>query len=46
MLVEQAELDRMQQRQLKEYSPDLHTLAQLQNYMAETLARNDLTTEQ
>ena len=46
VLVEQAELDRMQQRQLKEYSPELHSLARLQTYMAKTLGRNDLTTEQ
>ena len=46
MLVEQAELDRMQQRQLKEYSPELHSLARLQTYMAETIARKDLSTEQ
>ena len=44
--MEQAELKRMQQRQLKEYSPELHSLARLQTYMAETLARNDLSTEQ
>ena len=46
VLVEQAELDRMQQRQLKEYSPELHSLAWLQTHMAETLARKDLSTEQ
>ena len=46
VLVEQAELDRIQQRQLKEYSPELHSLARLQTHMAETLARKDLSTEQ
>ena len=46
VLVEQAELERMQQWQLKEYSPELHSLGRLQNYMAETLARNDLSTKQ
>ena len=39
MHVEQAELDRMQQRQLKEYSLELHFLARLQTHIAETLAR-------
>ena len=44
--MEQAELDRMQQRQLKEYSPELQSLARLQTHMAETLARNDWSSEQ
>ena len=46
MLVEQAELNRMQKRQLKEYLPELHFLAWLQTHMAGTLARKDLSTEQ
>ena len=44
--MKQAELDRMQQRQLKEYSSELHFLARLQTHMAETLARKDLSIEQ
>jgi len=46
VLVEQAELDRMQQRQLKDYSPELHSLANLQTMMAHTLARKDLASGQ
>ena len=46
VLVEQTELGRMLQRQLKEYSPELHSLARLQTHMAETLARKDLSNEQ
>ena len=46
VLVEQAELDRMQQRQIKEYSQELYSLARLQTYMAEIIARKDLNTEQ
>ena len=46
MLVEQAELEHMQQRLLKEYSSELHSLARLQTHMAETLARKDLSNEQ
>ena len=44
--MDQAELDSMQQRQLKEYSPALHFLARLQTHMAKTLVRKDLSTEQ
>ena len=36
----------MQQRQLTEYSQELHSLVRLQTYMAETIARKDLSTEQ
>lgn len=46
VLVDKGELDRLHQRQLKEYSPELHSMAQLQTNMAETLARNDLSNEQ
>jgi len=43
VLVEQAELNRMQQRQLKDYSPELHSLANLHTMIAQTLARKDLS---
>ena len=46
VLVEQAELDRMQQRELKEYSPELHSLDRLQTHMAKTLALKNLSNEQ
>ena len=45
VLVDQAELDRMQQRQIKDYSPELHSLARLQTLIAETLARKDIPDE-
>ena len=44
--MEHVELDRMQQRQLTEYSPKLHLLARLQTHRAETLARTDVSNEQ
>ena len=31
ILIEQAELDRLQQRQLRDYSPELQAMARLQN---------------
>ena len=47
ILVEQRELDRMQQRQLKDYSPELSALARLRTtQMAETLSRKDLSDDQ
>ena len=46
VLVEQAELDSMQQRQLKKYSPRLHSLFLLQTHMGKKLAREDLSNEQ
>ena len=46
VLVEQGELDRMHQRQIKEYSPELHALARLHTQIAETLDRKDLGHEQ
>lgn len=40
---EQGVLDRMHQRQIKEYSPELQILARLQMEIAETLGRDDLS---
>ena len=37
VLLEQAELNRMQQRQLKEYSAKLHSLARLQTHRLKRL---------
>ena len=45
VLVEQADLERMQQRQLNKYWTELHFLARLQTHMAQTLARNDLSND-
>ena len=39
VLVEQAELDRLHQRQLQDYSPELHSLARLQTQMTKVLWR-------
>ena len=38
-LIEQAELDRMQQRQLREYSPELHTMAAIYRKSLDILSR-------
>jgi hypothetical protein len=46
VLIEKAELDRMQQRQLRDYSPDLHALAELQTQMALVLANKKMSPEQ
>ena len=46
VLVKQGELDGMQQRQLKNYSPELSALARLRTQMAETLLRKDLSNDQ
>ena len=45
MLVKQAELDCIQQRQLKEYPPEMHFFARLQTHMAETIFCKDLSNE-
>ena len=46
VLVEQAELDRLQQRQLQDYSPELHSLARLQTQMTKVLWRKNITADQ
>ena len=44
-MVEQAELERLQQRHLREYSPELAAMTRLQNSIADVLARKDLSPE-
>ena len=39
VLIEQAELDRMQQRQLREYSPELHSMASMYRKFVDILSR-------
>ena len=46
ILIEQAELDRLQQRQLREYSPELHAMARLQNNIRDIMARKNLSAEE
>jgi hypothetical protein len=46
VLVEKQELDRMQQRQLKDFSPKQHSFAHLRTKIAKTLARKDLGAKQ
>ena len=42
VLIEQAELDRLQQRQLRDYSPELHSMAALHRQTMDVLSRKDL----
>jgi len=46
VLIEEGELDRLQQRQLRDYSPELQSMANLQTRMAEILARSDLSAQE
>ena len=45
VLVEQAELERLQQRQLREYSPEIAAMTRLQNNIADVLACMGLSPE-
>ena len=45
VLIERAELDRLQQRQLQEYSPETHSLARLQTQIEKVLSRKDISAE-
>jgi hypothetical protein len=45
VLIEEGELDRLQQRQLRDYSAELQSMAHLQTKMAEILARTDLSAQ-
>ena len=42
VLIEEAELDRLQQRQLRDYSPELHSMAALHRQTMDVLLRKDL----
>ena len=46
VLIEQAELDRLQQRQLREYSPELHAMVRLLNNMMDITANKKLNAEE
>ena len=43
VLIEQAELDLMQQRQLGEYSPELHSMAAMYRKSIDILSRKNLS---
>ena len=45
-MIEQAELDRRQQRQLLEYSPELQAMVRLLNNMMDITANKKLNTEE
>lgn len=46
VLIDAAELDRMQQSQIRTYSPELHSLAQLHNQMIEIIGNKALSSDQ
>ena len=46
VLIEQAELDRLQQWQLREYSPELHTMVRLLNNMMDITANKKHNAEE
>lgn len=46
VLVEQAELDRLQHRQIRDYSPELHSMARLQSHIRNIITRKNLTAEE
>ena len=46
VLIEQAELDRLQQRQLREYSPELQAMVRLLNNMMDITANMKLNAEE
>ena len=45
-MIEQAELDRLQQRQIREHSPELQAMARLLNNMRDIMANRKLTAEE
>ena len=45
VLIEQGELDRLQQRQLRDYSPELKSMARLQNHIRDIMSRKNLSAE-
>ena len=46
VLIEQAELDRLQQRQLREYLPELQAMVRLLNNMMDITANKKLNAEE
>ena len=46
VLIVQAELDRLQQRQIREHSPELQAMVRLLNNMRDIMANRELTAEE
>ena len=46
ILIEQGELDRLHQRQLRDYSPELQSMARLQNHIRVIMSHNNLSVEE
>jgi hypothetical protein len=46
VLIDSAELDRMQQNQIKSYSPELHSLSQLHNQMINIIFDKSMSADQ
>ena len=46
ILIEQAELDRLQQRQLRDYSPKLQAMGRLLNDIRDIMANTKLSAEE
>ena len=46
VLIEQAELDRLQQRQIREHLPELQAMARMLNNMRDIMANKNLTAEE
>ena len=46
VLVDEAELDRLQQRQIREYSPELASLSRLKSNMDSILRRSNLSPQE
>ena len=46
VLIDQAELDRLRARQLREYSPEIQTMARLEDQIINILGREDLTADE
>ena len=46
ILIDQAELDRLQQRQIREYSPELQSMTEIGNNISNVLADKSLSAEE
>ena len=46
VLIEQAELERLQQRQLRDYSPELHSMSLLNNQINDIINKINITAEE
>ena len=45
VLIEKGELDRLQQRQIRDYSPELQSMVRLQSQMVDVLAQKDMSAD-